>query len=185
MSNQVGLKKTPFSLQDIANIAYKVCKDSFGENLSKEQTDLIVSQISLETAGGQKTYNNNVGNLKKTNSDRYDYVVFDTHEYEEKESKSQKAKFRAYNTLEDGVKDYLNLIHSKSIVWDALKSGDSLSFAHALKVTGYFTAPEEQYANTLNRVIRENKNIKNKSNKISTSLERRWLLSKIAAKLNG
>ena len=59
-------------------------------------------------------------------------------------------RFRAYSSLADGAQRWLN--HHKSIALKnitfltSLNAGDTAAVAHALKLAGYYTAPEADYA---------------------------------------
>lgn len=56
------------------------------------------------------------------------------------------SRFRAFNSLEEGVIDYLNFLYTKyRPAWSAVLSGDPVNFVHLLKVNHYFTADEATY----------------------------------------
>lgn len=58
--------------------------------------------------------------------------------------------FAAYPSLEAGATAWLDMQHGRfSSAWPALLSGDARAFGHALKLAGYYTAPEAQYVATL------------------------------------
>lgn len=62
-------------------------------------------------------------------------------------------RFRAYETLADGVADYLDFLKEKfGPAWEFVESGDPLMFAHKLKEKGYYTAEEGVYAKALKRL---------------------------------
>jgi hypothetical protein len=59
------------------------------------------------------------------------------------------SRFRAYKTLQDGAKDYVESLFNRfSKAWPAIKQGDPTNFIHQLKVQGYFTADEATYTKT-------------------------------------
>lgn len=55
-------------------------------------------------------------------------------------------RFRAFDSLEEGVVDYLELLRTRfAAAWPALERADPEAFIGALKRTGYFTASLEHY----------------------------------------
>jgi hypothetical protein len=64
------------------------------------------------------------------------------------------SRFRASNTIEDGVKIYLSSMFNRfSKAWPAVLAGNPDAFVHLLKIQGYFTADEEQYRKTEHSVF--------------------------------
>lgn len=62
-------------------------------------------------------------------------------------------RFRAYRTLREGVSDYLSFIRIRfSAAWPAVVIGNPGQFAHALKLSGYYTASEAKYAIGLSNI---------------------------------
>ena len=57
------------------------------------------------------------------------------------------ARFRAYDTLDEGMLAYISLLRKRFAgAWPAVENGDPTLFAHRLKELGYYTAPVAQYA---------------------------------------
>jgi flagellum-specific peptidoglycan hydrolase FlgJ len=139
---------------DLVRSILLVSREYFKSIPTPKQINVILSHIAHETANGKHIYNYNVGNIKKTKSesDLHDYVTLQTFEYEKGKRKDQPAKFRAYHSLDDGVKDYLNLIHSNPGAWGAVEKGDPRAFSQALKQRGYYTAPEKDYTNSMVKI---------------------------------
>ena len=58
--------------------------------------------------------------------------------------------FRAYQSLDQGAVDYVSLMQTRfSSAMPAAEHGDVNGFASALKSSGYYTAPETEYASAL------------------------------------
>jgi len=171
-NNRVQVIKTTVSDEELATAIINVADKEFGENLNKNQVNLILAQNAHETNYRKNMYNYNVGNIKYTgNKDKYDFIVLNTKEYiNDTSSVKVDAKFRAYESLEEGVKDYLNLIRRKPSVWKAISSGDPDQFAHALKMTGYYTAPEKDYGRSL-KMIYDNYGKKNNDLAMVTNIQ--------------
>lgn len=165
-NNRVPAVKTTVSNDVLVKEIYDAANRLFGESLSEGQIGIILAQNSLETGHRKNMYNYNVGNIKYTGSrDKYNYIILNTKEYSGDKSYREDAKFRAYECLSDGVEDYLKLIKRK--VWDALKTEDPVEFSKALKQSGYYTAPEKEYTNTLVSIYNSNKNKKPNSESVA------------------
>ena len=66
------------------------------------------------------------------------------------------ARFRAFETLNEGVVDYLNFIEIKyRPAWSAVLAGDPVNFVHLLKENHYFTADESQYKKSVSSLHSE------------------------------
>lgn len=139
---------------DLVRSVVIASREYFDATPTARQINVILAHIAHETGHGKHIYNYNVGNIKKTKSDndRHDYVTLPTFEYENGKRKDQPAKFRAYQSLDEGVKDYLNLIHKNSAAWNAVERGDPVAFSQALKQRGYYTAPEKDYTASLKKL---------------------------------
>lgn len=58
--------------------------------------------------------------------------------------------FRAYESLQEGVEDYLRTLHDRfPLAWPEVLSGDPIAFGYALGRNHYFTAPIDAYARAL------------------------------------
>jgi hypothetical protein len=139
---------------------------------------LLTAQWALETAWGAQCRNWNLGNAKARAGGEQDWQFFPCdevlsasvahelvaadpdHARIEWERGAQAAVaftpehpaccFASYPTLVDGASAWLRLQHDRfSGAWTALLTGDARAFGHALKIAGYYTAPEEQYVATL------------------------------------
>lgn len=63
-------------------------------------------------------------------------------------------RFKALPTLAAGCFEHLELVHGRfAQSWPAILTGDPAAFAHALKVQGYYTAPESDYARAVGQIF--------------------------------
>lgn len=66
------------------------------------------------------------------------------------------SRFRAFDTIEAGAVDYLDLLHNRfGGAWADLLVGDPQRFAYALREQGYYTADKDKYATGLASLQRE------------------------------
>lgn len=64
---------------------------------------------------------------------------------------SSGSRFRAYDTIEEGAKDYVSSLHDRfHKAWPAIVSGDPTEFIRQLRIQKYFTAIESVYSKTVN-----------------------------------
>jgi flagellar protein FlgJ len=125
----------------------------------------IVSQAALETGWGQfmihsgEDANNNNG--AKENSFNFfgikadsrwngDKVTITTHEYRDGKRVTEKANFRAYPSIEAGLKDYSQFLKAERYE-KAIAAGNNVEeYAKQLQQAGYATDP--QYAQKISRI---------------------------------
>ena len=93
------------------------------------------------------------------------------------------ARFRAFNSLEEGMEFYLKLLKNSRYAssWKYIESGDVAGFAHALKVKGYYTAKEKDYAAALQTNYNSFLGKKDKQKEQSSSFDITDLIKKIQA----
>ena len=114
---------------------------------------LLCAHVGLET-GWHAAHGWNIGNFKHTPNDGHDWATFMTTEYVNGVKETLPQDFRAYSSLDEGVADYLReLQRTFGYAWPAIEAGDAVDFAHRLKVRGYYTAPEADYAAGVSRVM--------------------------------
>lgn len=158
--------------------AWLGCEDLVMIPPKRESLLVLMAQWAIETGRGEKMMNFNIGNFKSVPGDGRDFTYFTTSEqvsigaahaalatglatisWEKADQglalvvfhpKSPVTRFRAYDTLEHGATDYVQSLHHRfSQAWIAVESGDPRVFAHLLKVQGYYTASEKDYADAL------------------------------------
>jgi len=114
----------------------------------------IVAQAALETGWGTSKPADAGGNshnffgIKAGANWQGASVAADTTEYVAGEAGTERARFRAYGSLAENVRDYVHVIRDNPRYSAALGTGtDVRAFANALQRGGYATDPE--YANKL------------------------------------
>ena len=150
MTNQeVPKVKTPISEAELSRSFIDVAKDLFKIDLNKQQLSILIAQNNLETGSRASMYNFNIGNIThKSTVDSFDYFMGgDKTRGKDGKWVPTKYQFRAYENLNEGVKDYLKNLkfRGKGNVWNAVMSADPTQFSKALKDTRYYEADEADY----------------------------------------
>ena len=141
------------------NKRFNIADDAVLTMMSK----VFMSQFALETGYGKSCHNYNVGNLAaaeniSANPPYWNKKFFVTMagEVEKGVHVKKVERFKAYDSFEQGVGDYLRLIEhmqeNKKGFIDLIgyaKSGDVESFARGLKQAGYYTEDVEKYTSVL------------------------------------
>lgn len=131
------------------------------------QADILTAQIRLETGNGQRLWRYNFGNLKATSINRPYQTLRNVserdasgalHRYQPEGEEGQttrwdvppghpQTRFRAYETAEEGLDDFLGLLRSKRFrrAWTALAEGNAEAYFRELRKAGYFTATFDEY----------------------------------------
>lgn len=167
MGNRVTRVQTPISESDMTAAIANGWQQLFGTIPTKEQIALIMAQNALETGHRQSMWNYNVGNITTSAEGPYNY--FDDLTTSEQVSPGQwekkNLKYRAYNTLQEGVLDYLKFLSQPggryAQAWEHILSPNPESYSKSLKQSGYYTGEEKDYTRIL-------KNLFDKYNKSST-----------------
>lgn len=110
----------------------------------------LVAQAALETGWGQRMIKNTTGQnsfnlfgIKANNGWQGDTAVVDTLEYRQGVAQKEKARFRAYESPEQSLSDYIHFINNNSRYQDAVKSTTEPGIYFAqLQAAGYATDPE-------------------------------------------
>lgn len=123
---------------------------------SSEQTGiskkLILAQLALESGWGAHINQNNIGNIKPGASWKGRKQTLITKEYDPKLGYSTlPQEFRAYNTPEEGFKDYTSFLLSNSRYRPVIGVTDPYKAAEIMGKTGYATDPK--YAEKLKDII--------------------------------
>ncbi len=121
----------------------------------------VVAQAALESNWGKSvphsaggTSSNNLFGIKASGDWTGAAVSTDTEEYESGSATNVKAAFRAYDTPQASLRDYVALLSSNPRYRGALNSGaDVTAFANALHRGGYATDPD--YVAKLTSVARQ------------------------------
>jgi hypothetical protein len=156
MGERVKRVRTEVSETQMAQAILESWKDLFKETPTKQQVALVLSQNALETGHRKQMWNYNVGNITTDGKGSFDYYDDLATDEQIKPGvwKKMNLKYRAYPSLNDGVKDYLRLLSSKHYgnAWQHIKNPDPTAFSKALKQSGYYTANEAPYTKTLNQL---------------------------------
>lgn len=134
------------------------------EKIAKEMgvsVKAIVSQAALETGWGKYMITDTSPNAQGENSYNFfgikadhrwdgDTVTVTTHEYREGQRITEKADFRAYPSIEAGLKDYSEFLQAQRYE-KALAAGTNVEqYAKELQQAGYATDP--RYAEKITRI---------------------------------
>lgn len=109
----------------------------------------LLAQAALETGWGQRTFKTAEGNnsfnffgIKAHNSWQGDVAVVDTLEYRQGVAQKEKAKFRAYESPEHSLGDYVDFIKSNPRYQQAVAMADNpKAYFQQLQAAGYATDP--------------------------------------------
>ena len=152
MTPRVRTQTTPATFCDALRAAWSL---RFGELPSDRATALLWAQHALETGRGSSCYCWNVGNRKA----RYGEPYCELYTWEIIGGKRVDLvdKFAAFDSLQAGVADWLELFSRQhySGALEAVRCGDAASYANALRLAGYYTASETDYARGLASLQRE------------------------------
>ena len=118
----------------------------------------IVAQAALETGWGRHLIRkadgaaaNNLFGIKADGRWDGDRATVGTLEYRGGVPERRHEQFRAYESLEAGVRDYVDFLKSSSRYSTALESGSAQDFARELQRAGYATDPA--YAEKINAIL--------------------------------
>lgn len=109
----------------------------------------LVAQAALETGWGQRMIKTakgansfNLFGIKANHGWRGDTAVVDTLEYRGGVAKKEQARFRAYQSPEQSLQDYVAFIQQNPRYQGAVKaSGDTKAYFEQLQAAGYATDP--------------------------------------------
>lgn len=109
----------------------------------------LIAQAALETGWGQRMFkssngqnSNNLFGIKAQANWQGQVAVVDTLEYREGVAQKEKARFRAYDSAEQSLHDYVDLIQSNPRYQAALSvASDTKAYFQRLQAAGYATDP--------------------------------------------
>lgn len=90
---------------------------------------LMLALANQETGSASNMWNWNVGNITTADTS-LDY-------WSPSKGKAKGLKFRAYESLDDGARDYVRFVHRRSKLWDTLGTGDVSQFARQIRDSFY------------------------------------------------
>jgi peptidoglycan hydrolase FlgJ len=109
----------------------------------------LIAQAALETGWGQRMFktsagqnSNNLFGIKAQSNWQGKVAIVDTLEYRQGVAQKEKAKFRAYDSAEQSLHDYVDLIQSNPRYQAALSvASDTKAYFQRLQAAGYATDP--------------------------------------------
>jgi hypothetical protein len=155
---------TPITPAAFASALVAGWRTFFGGEAPRRAIVLLMAQSAHETAAWKYVHNFNIGNIKAVEGDGYDWTMFRCREKKANgedvwlDPPDPGTRFRAFRTLTEGAIDHLAFLYGRAryaAAWAALKSGDPLTFASALRAAGYYTDPVEVYAGAVARYARQ------------------------------
>lgn len=120
-------------------------------SLSRNSLLVLLAQWSFEDGRGKAMHCWNLGNIKYTPGCGHDYFQVACNEVIGGhvvwlQPPNPGTSFRAYETLADGVADFLGVLKRDfKAAWPAVLDGDPAEFARLLKASRYYTADEAVY----------------------------------------
>ncbi|MBV9946024.1 MAG: glucosaminidase domain-containing protein [Myxococcales bacterium] len=142
----VEARRTPASMGDIRVALARAIESSTGKKPDSRTVDVLAAQVSLETAHGGAMFNYNFGGIKGA-SPRGESANYLTREVVDGRDVHLQQGFRAYESLDEGARDYIAVLRNRfPQAYTQATAGNVDGFAHALKQSHYFTAPEAEYA---------------------------------------
>ena len=129
-NQQVAPVRTSFSTNQLVPAFVEAWKKLIGSDPAPTQIAMLLSHNALETGGftTKAMFNYNIGNIVKTTQDNYDYFVHPDSYH----GKKFMSKFRSYDSLTDGVYDYLKLLKKGYPQAFAATNQTPKDFAYAL-----------------------------------------------------
>lgn len=152
--------RTTYSNYDLIKGFVEGWKKQFGSFPKKTSIAVLYAQTAIETGSTGSMWNNNIGNVKYLPSkdlsadDGVQYMMLNN-VWEIIGGKKvifqpphQATWFRAFPTLADGIAFQMDFLKNKRYkkAWAAIETGSPMEFTHLLKIAGYYTAPEADYA---------------------------------------
>lgn len=132
-----------------------------GAEPSRASLLVLLAHWALETDRGKECHCFNIGNAKHTPGDGRDYCQFRCEEVLGGKKvwfdpPHPATSFRAFETLTDGVMDYMVLLIGQfGFAWPAVEAGDATEFCRRLKTKGYYTADVAEYTSGVVRCLKE------------------------------
>lgn len=157
-------KVTKINELELANILLKGYQIVFGQQPTLSMLASGWAQNILEAGrpGGVISLpNNNVGNIKATPDwikSGKPYFIKDTQEFTQKGEFfiEKAAKWRAYNSPEEGAAGYWNLLKNRyGSSLEYFDVGDPISAGVSLGKSGYYTANIEKYSTSVGKIYNE------------------------------
>ncbi len=153
--------KTPVAPLDVARALRAAWMRVLGNEPANQQLAVLLAQSALETGRWKSCWNYNLGNQKGGGKWTGDTCQFRCNEVIKGkvlwfDPPHPQTTFRAYDTLVDGVTDYLWLLRRRfTRAWEFVLRGDPEAFSRMLKAQNYYTASEPPYTKALKSLFSE------------------------------
>jgi len=158
MMELVEAKATPIHRVQGISALYSAWHTYFGAIPSVEQVAICFSQMVLETGFDFPACKNfNVGNIKVGSSWEGNYCMYPAGEYIGGKFRmfyppDKQTWFRAYESSEEGMMGYLDLVANRpryTEAWSQLIAGSLEGFSKGLHSGGYYTLSDAEYTRRL------------------------------------
>lgn len=129
----------PTDTSDWGQFSQKARNIVASRKLPPAVSKVLLAQAALESARGTAAPGNNFFGIKGHGTAGSNNLA--TQEYGDGGYYGENSDFAAYNTPEDSINAYLNLILGYQGVPEAIQSGDPHAIISAIKANGYATSP--------------------------------------------
>lgn len=139
--------RTPLDVSDVYAALRMAWRIQVRTEPTRAQLLTMMAQVWLETGAGASAYGYNLGGIKWTRGCGHDYYAVQTHEVIDGRDVVLAQNFRSYASLDDAAEDYVSLLRGTfGFAWPAIEAADCTDYARRLRLRGYYTANEAQYA---------------------------------------
>lgn len=149
--NLVRAERTILHPRDVYDALVDRWRATVATEPARQRVLVLLAQIWHETAAGSLSYGWNLAGIKWTPGCGHDHYAESTGEDDAKGKETRiVAQFRSYPDLASSVADYMGLLRGQfGFAWPAVEAADPRDFAHRIRVRGWYTAPEQQYADAM------------------------------------
>ncbi|HTQ06249.1 MAG TPA: glucosaminidase domain-containing protein [Polyangiaceae bacterium] len=147
--------RTPLTTDQASSLIGNALERVTGEKPKPETVAILTAQWAHETGHGASMFNYNFAGIKGAGPTGLS-VSQRTREGYGSSERTITDNFRAYQTAEEGARDYVSLLKSRFPgAFEAAKSGDPTATVHALKQEGYFTGDEVAYTRSVTQLAQQ------------------------------
>jgi Mannosyl-glycoprotein endo-beta-N-acetylglucosaminidase len=147
--------RTPLTTDQASSLISDALEHVTGEKPKPETVAILTAQWAHETGHGASMFNYNFAGIKGSGPTGLS-VVQRTREGYGSSERTTTDNFRAYQTAEDGARDYVSLLQARFPgALQAAQAGDPAATVHALKQAGYFTGDEAVYTRSVTDLARQ------------------------------
>jgi hypothetical protein len=151
----VAAVRTPVSADQASSLIAGALEHATGEKPKPETVAILTAQWAHETGHGASMYNYNFAGIKGSGPTGLS-VMQRTREGSGANERTIVDNFRAYQTAEEGARDYVGLLKARFPgALEAAQQGDPAGTVHALKQAGYFTGDEAAYTRSVTQIARQ------------------------------